>query len=114
MARHISVRHVAGIIVSRTIAMHHELAVRRHGGKGSISIAGIGNLHAIHVDMVGIHVRPHRTDGQRPDAVRTFRKRHRLASFPERGQERHADEPHFSRLGCLEAEGDGAVVMHFR
>ena len=76
VARHRAVRDVAGVVVGGAVPVHHELAVGRHGREGRVGVARVGDLHAVHIEVVGIDVRPKRTHRQGPDAVLALREGH--------------------------------------
>ena len=111
MARHRAVRDVACVVVGGRIAMHDELTVWRHGGERRAGVVGVGDLHAVHVEMIGIHVRPQRSDRQSPEAIVAFCERHGLARFAK-GGEHGAGEPHFLGVGRSQAERDGSIVAN--
>jgi hypothetical protein len=80
MARHSSVRNIPGIVIGRPVAMNNQFAVGRHGCKCGVSIAGVGNLNAIDIKMISVHIGFQRPDGECPDSVVAFCKRQRLSA----------------------------------
>ena len=112
VTRHCAVRDVAGVVVGRAVAVHDELTVGRHGGERRAGVVRVGHLHPVHIEMVGIHVRPQRADRQRPNAIVTLRERHGLIGSAQRGENGHADEPHFLRRRRFQPKRDRPVVMH--
>ena len=62
VARHRAVRDVPGVVEGGAVPVHHELAVGRHGREGRVRVARVGDLHAVHVEVVGVDVRPERAD----------------------------------------------------
>jgi hypothetical protein len=55
-----------------------------------------------------------RAHGQRPEAVLSLREGHAVSGLPERGEDGNAHQPDVLRERRFQAEGDGAVVVHFR
>ena len=113
VARHGAVGHVARVVVGRRTPVDHQLAVGRHGGDATDRIVGVGHLHAVHHQMVDVHVGRERPDRQRPHAVGALLEGHRRA-LAERHQDGHTRQRHGARLRRFQPERRRAVVADVR
>ena len=112
MPRDIPVRYAARIIIRRAVTVDNQFAVRRHGRERRVGVVRIGHRDAVDVDVVRVHVRAQRANGERPNTVFPFREGHHLSRFAQRRENRHAGEAHLLRFGRPHAENHGAVVAH--